>query len=217
MRGGGGRARAALAGLVAFLSGAVLLGLEIVASRVLAPWFGSSVYVWGSLISVFLLALSLGYALGGILADRLPDFRGLAGVLLGASLLVLAVPFVSSPVGSWIADRALDVRAAALLASATFFLAPSVLMGMVSPYAIRLSASRIEAVGRTAGGIYCVSTVGSITGALAVAFYLIPAVGTLAILVLSAGLLLVASGVCLGADRFVRRDEVATGDRCGSR
>lgn len=194
--------RGAVAGLVAFLSGAVLLGLEIAASRVLAPWFGSSVYVWGSLISVFLLALSVGYALGGVVADRAPSFRGLAGVLLGAGLLVLVLPFVSYPVGRWIAERQLDFRAAVLLASAAFFLAPSVLMGMVSPYVVRLTASRIEAVGRVAGAIYCVSTVGSIVGALAVSFYLIPLMGTQAILGLAAALLLLASGLCLLAARL---------------
>jgi len=198
-----GRCRAwhgALAGAVAFLSGAVLLGLEIVASRVLAPWFGTSVHVWGSLISVFLLALSLGYALGGILADRRPSFRGLAEVLLGASLLVLLIPFISFPVGRWIADLDLDFRVAVLFAAATFFLAPSILMGMVSPYVIRLTASRIEAVGRTAGAIYCVSTVGSIAGALVVSFYLIPILGTLAILVASASLLFFAALLCFLAE-----------------
>lgn len=194
--------RGAIAGLVAFLSGAVLLGLEIAASRVLAPWFGSSVYVWGSLISVFLLALSVGYALGGVVADRAPSFRGLAGVLLGAGLLVLLLPFASNPVGRWIAERPLDFRAAVLLASATFFLAPSVLMGMVSPYVVRLTASRIEAVGRTAGTIYCISTVGSIVGALAVSFYLIPLIGTQAILGLAGALLLLAAGLSLVAARL---------------
>ncbi|MDF1555384.1 MAG: fused MFS/spermidine synthase [Deferrisomatales bacterium] len=198
-----------LAGGVAFLSGMVLLGLEIVASRLLAPWFGSSVYVWGSLISVFLLALSIGYAVGGVVADKAPSYRGLAGVLMAASLLVLALPFVSFPVCEWIAARDLDSRAAVLLASAIFFLTPSILMGMVSPYVIRLSASRIESVGRTAGSIYSVSTVGSITGALAVSFYLIPVMGTHAILTLSAGLLLLASALCAVGGRVAsgRRGE----------
>jgi len=83
---------------VAFLSGGVLLGLEIVASRILAPYFGNSVYVWGSLISVFLLALSIGYWLGGVLADRRPTLGTLALILVTAAAFILVLTLVYLPV-----------------------------------------------------------------------------------------------------------------------
>ena len=84
--------------LSVFVSGAVLLGVEIAASRVLAPFFGNSLYVWGSLIGVVLTGLAIGYWLGGVLADRLPVTRLLLGVMALGALLVLAVPFVDDEV-----------------------------------------------------------------------------------------------------------------------
>jgi predicted membrane-bound spermidine synthase len=182
---------------VAFLSGAVLLGMEIVASRVLAPWFGNSVYVWGSLISVFLLALSLGYWLGGLLADRRPSLRTLAAVLAAAAAFTLPLPFVYLPVSRLIVALELEFRFSVLLACLLFFLAPAVLMGMVSPFVIKLSATGLDVIGRTAGNVYAVSTVGSITGALVVSFFLIPTLGTRAIVFVSGCTLLALAGVCL--------------------
>lgn len=185
-----------LAHVVAFLSGAVLLGLEIVASRVLAPYFGNSVYVWGSLISVFLLALSIGYWLGGELADRRPNL-GTLGLILGlAAVCVLVLPLVYLPVGQAIANLGLEPRTAVLLASVLFFLAPSVFMGMVSPFAIKLSARDLEAIGRTSGRVYALSTLGSISGALAVSFFLIQWLGTRAIVSALGLVLLLLAVVC---------------------
>jgi MFS family permease len=182
---------------IAFLNGAVLLGLEIVASRMLAPYFGNSIYVWGSLISVFLLALSIGYGLGGIIADKVPTFKALGLIILAAGVLVILLPLVSLPVSKAIAGMNLDGRSGALLASAVFFLVPSVLMGMVSPYVIKLSAHDLAAIGTTAGLVYAVSTVGSIAGAIGVSFFLIPLMGTRAIVWFSGAVLLLLSTMCM--------------------
>jgi predicted membrane-bound spermidine synthase len=190
---------------VAFLSGAVLLGLEIVASRVLAPYFGNSIYVWGSLISVFLLALSIGYWLGGMLADRRPNLRTLATVLSGAAVFVLLVPLIYLPMGRFIADLGLEFRFSVLLASVTFFLAPSVLMGMVSPFAIKLSATGLDVIGRTSGQVYAVSTMGSICGALAVSFFLVPLLGTRGIVIVLGLVLFALAAACLGFARMAGR------------
>lgn len=187
---------------VAFLSGAVLLALEIVASRVLAPYFGNSVYVWGSLISVFLLALSLGYWLGGLLADRRPSLMTLAGVLALAGVFILPLPLVYMPLSRFIVDLELEFRTSVLLACVVFFLAPSVLMGMVSPFAIKLSATGLEVIGRTSGQVYAVSTMGSISGALAVSFFLIPWLGTRGIVFVLGLVLLVLAGACLVSSRL---------------
>jgi spermidine synthase len=156
------------------LSGAVLMALEILGSRVLAPSFGSSVYVWGSLISTFLLALALGYALGGVLADRLPDEAVLASIFALAAVLLLPVILLGPPVLEGLRRSGLDVRWASLSSALLFFLPSSLAMGMISPYAIRLSARGVESVGRTAGVFSALSTGGSIAGTLLATFVLIP-------------------------------------------
>ncbi|MFW6323758.1 MAG: fused MFS/spermidine synthase [Desulfovibrionales bacterium] len=182
---------------ITFVTGGVFLGLEIVASRVLAPYFGNSVFVWGSLISVFLLALSLGYWLGGIAADQWPSFRVLSLIVLSAALLVLILPVLHLPLSQVIVDLGLEFRISVLLACTLFFLLPSVLMGMVSPFIIKLNATELAVIGQTAGNIYAISTAGSIAGALGVSFFLIPAIGTRAILFLS-GMILAGVGLlCL--------------------
>jgi predicted membrane-bound spermidine synthase len=181
---------------VAFLSGGVLLGLEIVASRILAPYFGNSVYVWGSLISVFLLALSIGYWLGGVLADRRPTLGTLALILVTAAAFILVLPLVYLPVGRFVSELNLEFRFSVLLISVLFFLVPSVLMGMVSPYAIKLSATALEEIGRTSGRVYAISTLGSISGALAVSFFFIQWLGTRAIVVVLGLILLALALLC---------------------
>lgn len=189
---------------VAFLSGGVLLGLEIVASRILAPYFGNSVYVWGSLISVFLLALSIGYWLGGIQADRRPSLRTLATILASAGVCILVLPLVYLPVGRYIAELDLEFRFSVVLISVLFFLVPSVLMGMVSPFAIKLSATRLEEIGRTSGRVYAISTLGSISGAIAVSFFLIEWLGTRAIVVVLGLILIVLALICMAYGRKFR-------------
>ncbi|NIM06069.1 MAG: spermine synthase, partial [Armatimonadetes bacterium] len=164
--------------LVAFLSGAILMALEIVGSRVLAPEFGGSIFVWGSLIGVFLAALSLGYYIGGGAADRWPSARLLALFLLASGLFVLLLPRYGPSVCALIAEHDYGPRANPLLACLILFLVPGILMGATSPFVIRLTALSVEQVGRTAGIIYALSTLGSIAGTLGTAFYIITIIGT---------------------------------------
>lgn len=168
--------------LVVFGSGAVLMALEIVGSRILAPYFGSSVYVWGSLISIFLAALSLGYYLGGIAADRWPRPSVLALTLGAAGILTLLLPVVGRPILEAFSAWDLGPRTSPLLASVVLFALPSILMGATSPFAIKLAATNLATVGNTAGILYAISTAGSIVGTLLTAFVLIPAMGVRAIL-----------------------------------
>ncbi len=181
--------------LVVFGSGAVLMGLEIVGSRVLAPYFGSSVYVWGSLISIFLAALSLGYYLGGRAADRWPRAGVLAVTISVAGLLVLVLPVISRPVLEAFSAWDLGPRMTPLLASIVLFVLPSLLMGATSPFAIKLAATDLATVGNTAGLLYAISTAGSIAGTLLTAFVLIPAMGVRAILYTLGGSLIVFAGL----------------------
>jgi spermidine synthase len=162
---------------VVFGSGAVLMALEIVGSRVLAPHFGSSIFVWGSLISVVMAALSVGYYWGGWLSAREPSYGRLFMLLLVPGTLIFGLPFVYPPVNEWIAQADFGTRLNPLIACSIYFLPPGVFLGTISPYVIRLAATRLATVGSTAGTLYAISTCGSIFGTLLTAFYLIPLMG----------------------------------------
>jgi len=163
--------------IVVFVSGAVLMALEIAGSRVLAPNFGSSIFVWGSLISVVMTALSIGYYWGGWLSAREPSYGKLATLLAIPGVVIFFLPFIYPAMNDWIAGFDLGIRLSPLLACAVLFLLPGIFLGTISPYVIRLAATKINTVGSTAGTLYAVSTAGSIFGTLLTAFYLIPVLG----------------------------------------
>jgi spermidine synthase len=184
-----------------FVSGAVLLGVEIAASRVLAPFFGNSLYVWGSLIGVVLTGLAIGYWLGGVLADRLPVTRLLLGVMGLAALLVLAIPFVDDAVLEAVVGWDAGPRLNPLIASVILFGPMSVVIACVTPIAVRLRARSLARVGRTAGRLFSVSTAGSIAGTIATAFFLIPELGVDQLIATGAAALLAAVALVALAER----------------
>jgi spermidine synthase len=192
----------ALLKIVVVLAGAVLMALEILGSRVLAPRYGSSVYVWGSLISTFLVALSVGYALGGRLADRRPALAVLSFVLSLAAVLMLPSIVWPEAILDWIAKFGWDARWSALLAAIVLFLPASLAMGMVTPFAVRIAIRRMEAAGSVSGAYSALSTAGSIAGTLAATFLLIPVfpVGTL---------LVVLAGTLIGCAAVLARDRAS--------
>ena len=167
---------------IAFVVGAASLGTEIAAARLLAPYFGASTIIWANTIATVLVALSAGYALGGRLADRRADLRGLGAVVLLASVLLALVPFVADPfltlsvnaLGSLSVGGFLGSLAAVLVLVAI----PVMLLGAVAPYASRLSVQRVSDTGRTIGNLYAISTVGSLVGTFLAALLLIPTIGT---------------------------------------
>jgi spermidine synthase len=192
-----GRWASARLKFVVVAAGAVLMALEILGSRVLAPSFGSSVYVWGSLISTFLLALALGYALGGQLADRRPSASLLGILLASAAVLILPCVVWAPRVLAAIGSAGWDQRWAALFAAIVFFLPPSIALGMVTPFAVRLASRGFETAGSVAGGYSALSTAGSIAGTLLMTFFLIPRLPVDALLLDLALALLVCAAVLM--------------------
>jgi spermidine synthase len=168
--------------LLVFAVGTGSLGAEIAAVRLLAPYFGASTIVWANTIGVVLVALSIGYWLGGRLADRHPNVRGLCLLALAAAGLLALVPFAADPL-LHAAVRALDsISAGAFVGSLVGVLGlvavPVLLLGAVSPYAVRLAVTSVEQAGTVAGRLYALSTAGSLVGTLTSALLLIPLVGT---------------------------------------
>ncbi|MGH2348075.1 MAG: fused MFS/spermidine synthase, partial [bacterium] len=172
------------------MSGGVLLALEIVASRVIAPYFGNSVYVWGSLIGVFLAALSAGYYLGGVVADRRPSGALFAGIVFLAGVLVFPIPLFAAGVLEAIVFANYGPRFGPLAAAVALFFLPSLVMGMVSPFAVRLRARTVMTIGNVAGILYALSTLGSIVGTLLAAFVLIAYMGVSTIIHLLGALMM---------------------------
>jgi len=163
--------------LSVFVSGAVVMALELLGSRLLAPVFGSSIFVWGSLIGVVLAALSTGYYLGGKIADLRPDFQVLSIVIFLAGLFVIGLPALAPPLFDWVVKLSIGDRYSPLLATVALLGLPSVLLGMVSPFAIRLAAKSFEKLGKLSGNLYALSTLGSIVGTFLTVFVLIPEFG----------------------------------------
>jgi predicted membrane-bound spermidine synthase len=188
---------------IVFICGAALMALELVAARVLAPALGNSIFVWGSVISVVMLALSLGYWVGGQLADRVSAARALSPLIAGAGLLTVLAPLIAAATLPWAAD--LGPRLGSLAASTAIFFLPALLLATVSPLAVRLVASDgLERIGRSAGSLYAISTAGSIAGTLATAFWLIPALSLSPLIVAIGFTLFACSLAALALPRLTR-------------
>ncbi|MBN1178338.1 MAG: fused MFS/spermidine synthase [Anaerolineae bacterium] len=170
--------------LVAFVSGMASLGVELSASRLLAPYFGESHPVWAAIIGLILLYLTVGYFVGGRWADRSPHPKTLYQVVAWAALLVGLVPFISRPIllvaieGFSGYEYNLFLLVGPFVAVLLLFAAPITLMGCVSPFVIRLLIERVEQAGHVAGRTYAISTAGSLLGTFLPVFALIPAFGT---------------------------------------
>jgi spermidine synthase len=167
---------------IVFVVGAASLGAEIAAARLLAPYFGASTIIWANTIATVLVALSAGYALGGRLADRRGDLDGLCVIVLVAAALLALVPFVADPflelsvsaLGALSVGGFLGSLAAVLVLVAL----PVMLLGTVAPYANRLALGSVADTGTVTGGLYAISTAGSLVGTFVAALLLIPLIGT---------------------------------------
>ncbi len=167
-----------------FVVGAAVMSLELAASRILAPEFGNSIFVWGSLIGVILTALSLGYMTGGRLADRRLDCRIFCTTIFLAGLLILFIPYFSPIAMDFSLDSGLGMRYGPLLVTTLLMGFPTFLLGMIAPYAIKLATKNLSHLGNVSGSLYSISTFGSIVGTFATVFVLIPEMGVRSIIIL---------------------------------
>ena len=149
------------------------MSLELLGGRILAPYFGSSIYVWGSIITIFMLSLSGGYLAGGKLSLFNPSMNKFGVIFLIAAVLLSPLIYVAEVAMETIFDLVSDPRYGSLLASAILFTLPTVILGMISPYSVRLLIETVEKSGQVAGKLYFVSTLGSALGTLATSFYLV--------------------------------------------
>jgi spermidine synthase len=165
-----------------FIGGAAVMALELLGSRFLAPHFGSTIFVWGSLIGVVMAALALGYYCGGRLADMNSSYSTLAFIIFAAGVYMTFIAVFSPDAFEFTLMMNLGDRYGPLLASVLLLALPTLLLGMVSPYAIKLAARTLKGLGSLAGSLYALSTVGSIVGTFVTVFVLIPEFGVLRIL-----------------------------------
>ena len=158
---------------LAFCSGFCIMGIELLGGRILAPYFGSSIHIWGSIITVFMLSLSLGYLFGGKLSVKNASLKRYGLIFLFAGLLILPVALFAEPIMQFIFLHVEDTRYGSLLASSALFLLPTIILGMLSPYSVRLLVTDKTQSGHVAGVLYFISTLGSAMGTLATSFYLV--------------------------------------------
>src|SRR5215204_5222090 len=164
--------------ITVFTCGALVMIYEIIGSRILSPYIGTSTYVWTSLIGVILAALSLGYWLGGKTADRKPDLKILASVIFLAGGAVAVTILFKDIFLSFISRSPYALEIKSVAAALVLFAPASVLLGFVTPYAVKLKMLSLEDSGKTVGRLYALSTVGSILGTFLAGFLLIPFVGS---------------------------------------
>jgi len=183
--------------ILVFIGGMTSLALEMCASRLLGAYFGTSLFIWGNLIGLILIYLTVGYFLGGRLADRYPSEQLLCSLTALAALAVLLIPFVSQTILSWsaaaIAQVSVSIFFSSLIGTMLLFAVPVTLLGLVSPFAVRLFTKEIGSSGRSSGSLYAISTVGSILGAFLPVLWLIPTLGVRRTLLVYGTLLFAAS------------------------
>ncbi len=209
------------AAVLVFLGGFIIMVLEIIGARFLAKDFGGALYIWVSQIGVVLIALALGYYLGGALADRWQRLWFLAMLLVPTGLVLFFIPDCST----WLINKIIQrhpidqpipllwQKLDPVLGSAVIFLVPCVVLAMLSPYMIRLSTHSLAQVGRSAGFIIAASTLGSIAGVFISGFVLIETMNVSSIFRLMGGLTVFLGLLCVALDRWLTAETQTTNKR----
>ncbi|MCB2219108.1 MAG: fused MFS/spermidine synthase [Bacteroidetes bacterium] len=179
--------------IVVFVCGAVVMAYEIIGSRMLGPYVGTSYFVWTAIIGIILLSLSAGYYTGGWLSDQKPRTNLLALIILLAGIYILLTVFIKDPFLNFMIKTIQNLHWVSVLSSLVLFSIPSLLLGMVSPFAARLRMNSVASSGKTVGNLYALSTIGSIVGVFTAGFYLIPHFSISMILILFSIILITIS------------------------
>ena len=159
--------------ILAFIAGFIIMSIELLGGRILAPYFGSSIYVWGSVITVFMLSLSVGYLTGGKLSLHKPNLVTYGTFFGGAAVLLTPLILWANPIMETLFLQIEDPRYGSLVVSMILFFIPTSILGMIAPYSVRLLVQSTHGSGHVAGKLYFISTLGSAVGTLATSFYLV--------------------------------------------
>ncbi len=198
--------------ILVFLVGVASMSLEFSASRLLTPVFGSTIYTWGSLIGVILAGLSLGYYVGGKLADKEPSISKLCSIIFSAGLYIVLIPFLSPVVLEFANDSFAPPQQsqyASLVATIVLLIMPTFLLGIISPYAVKLATSTLSRLGNIAGNFYALSTIGSIIGTFLTVFVLIPSF-EIRYIIFALGSILLVFSAFMGLKRFPKALAIST-------
>ena len=163
--------------IIVFLSGAIGMGLELIAARVLSPYVGSSNVVWTSIIGIILASMSIGYWIGGKKADKDADIDKLSNILLLAAIFTGAIPLLETAIVKLFAGIIPNLIIAAILCAIIVFSIPSFILAMISPFAVKIKSKEDNEIGSLSGRISSLSTIGSIFGTFLMGFVLIPNIG----------------------------------------
>lgn len=181
------------------------MGIELLGGRILAPFFGSSVHIWGSIITVFMLSLSFGYLIGGKLSTKNASLTRYGLIFLFAGVTVLPIVLWSGPMMEFIFLNIEDSRYGSLTASMALFFIPTIILGMISPYSVRLLVTDKERSGQVAGVLYFVSTLGSALGTIITSFYFVLFFEVNAIILTFSLALMIFGIIAITFDKFSRK------------
>jgi len=155
------------------VSGFCIMAIEMLGARIMAPYFGGSLSVWGSILTVFMLALACGYLIGGRLSARTPSLVSYSYFFIAAAVTSLPIVLFADAIMRPIFLAIEDPRYGSLLASLFLYFIPTTILGMISPYSVRLLVQTSDHSGQKAGLLFFVSTLGSAAGTLGTSFYLV--------------------------------------------
>ena len=177
--------------IIIFIVNAVYMILELIASRILSPYFGSSSIVWTSVIGIIMLSSSIGNYIGGIIADKEKLKRNVKYILMISGISVLLIPLMQNTVLGFVIGLTKNIKIGAILSTILLFFVPSMLVGFLSPIIIKLKMEDLKTAGKTSGKIYAIATLGCIVGNFLGGFYFIPRFGSVEVLFVLAIILFV--------------------------
>ena len=192
---------------IAIILGLALMGFEMLASRYLYPYFGGGINTWASLIATVLIALMLGYLIGGALVDRTMSPQLCGWLLVAAGAYLFSIPLWVDPLFAWMLTGVGDGMTGIVLAATALLLLPLTLMSVFTPFAVRLLLTSVSFGGRLVGYVYGVSTVGNVLGTLVTTFTLVPSFGSRALTMVFAAVTAACGLVMVLCGRFLRGDK----------